>query len=159
MTDSPAPLRALNAPAWSLHHWVPLSKAPLPAFVERVIDGDSFVAWARVPLEDYPAYPTIRLAVVDAPEILHPTSPEEAALGAKATAFARLVLEGQQVALIPTAAQKDDRGRWVAAVIYRDARHAQVDFGSELKRRKLTKADVPAFAAATPEERAAWGTV
>lgn len=142
-----------------LRHFVPPCRGPFPGVVERVVDADTVQCWARVALWDYPAYPMVRLAGVDAPEIFHPQSPAEQLLGQKAAAFARAVLTGQPVSLLMATTPKDDHDRWVCGIVYRDARGVQVDYGSELIRRRLTKADVPVFAAATPEEQAAWGAL
>lgn len=147
---------------WFLNHWVPNVKLMLPAYVESVHDGDTCQCWARVPLEDYPAYPTIRLAVVDCPEIdlLHAKGgPLEVELGMKAAAWVRATIMGQQVGLVPSPSLKDDRDRWLCAIIYRDARGGQHDLATELTARRFLKSDVPAYAAATDAERAVWGSV
>lgn len=152
-------VRGLTRPPSFARHWCPRNRAPCPAEGLKVRDGDTL--WARVesPFWHYTGEPMIRLWKVDCPEIFSPHSPEEYALGMKAKAFTESVVLGQQIALVAGVPETDDHDRFVAAVIYRGARDVQFDLGTELIRRRLTKADVPAFAAATDAERAAWGTV
>lgn len=163
MSDAATPLvRATTVPPELARHWVPLATPMLPGYVLRVVDGDTVEALVRTPLWDYPARPTIRLALVDAPESQQPRSPAEAALAAKATAFAVSVLAGKQVAVVPAKTYKDDRNRWVCRLLYRDARGNACDYGEALTKRRLTKADVAAFSVVLESGDAAailaWGS-
>lgn len=162
MTDAANPLvRGTTVPPELLRHWVALATPMLPGYVLKVVDGDTFEALVRTPLWDYPARPTIRLAVVDAPETMLPRSQAEAALAAKATAFAVQTLAGKQVAVVPAKTYKDDRNRWICRLLFKDAKGNVCDYGEALTKRRLTKADVPAFAAVLESKDAAaiaqWG--
>ncbi|QZT35497.1 thermonuclease family protein [Caldalkalibacillus thermarum TA2.A1] len=81
----------------------------IPAFVTRVVDGDTFVAEINGQEE------RIRLILVDAPESIHPSKPVEP-FGPEASEFAKEMLEGKEVHLELDVSERDRYGRVLAYV-------------------------------------------
>ncbi|GGK36150.1 hypothetical protein GCM10010965_31390 [Caldalkalibacillus thermarum] len=81
----------------------------IPAFVTRVVDGDTFVAEINGQEE------RVRLILVDTPETVHPSKPVEP-FGPEASEFAKEMLEGKEVHLELDVSERDRYGRVLAYV-------------------------------------------
>ncbi|MCY8152001.1 thermonuclease family protein [Bacillus paralicheniformis] len=85
----------------------------IEAPVIRVIDGDTFVANVDGQKEK------VRLILVDTPETVHPTKPEEP-YGKEASNFAKKTLSKQTVQLEMDVEKRDKYGRLLAYVYLKD---------------------------------------
>lgn len=84
-----------------------------PAFpIEKVVDGDTVV------IHRAGQSVTVRLIGVDTPETMHPQKPAEA-FGKEASAFARNLLLGESVYLLPDEKREEDRHGRLLAYLYR----------------------------------------
>jgi micrococcal nuclease len=83
------------------------------AKVQRVVDGDTFVATVRSRRE------RVRVIGVDTPESVDPNRPDEP-FGEEASDFARHYLDGETVRLAVDAEARDRYGRMLAYVWLRD---------------------------------------
>ena len=84
-----------------------------PAFpIEKVVDGDTVV------IHRAGKSVTVRLIGVDTPETMHPQKPAEA-FGKEASAFARNLLLGESVYLLPDEKREEDRHGRLLAYLYR----------------------------------------
>jgi micrococcal nuclease len=87
----------------------PADTNTIPAYVLRVVDGDTFEAIINGKEE------TVRLILVDTPETVHPSKPTEP-FGPEASQFAKETLEGQDVRLELDVSERDQYGRVLAYV-------------------------------------------
>jgi endonuclease YncB( thermonuclease family) len=89
--------------------WPDPPKAAVPAEVERVVDGDTFVARVKGRRE------RIRIIGVDTPESVDPNRPDEP-FGEEASNFAKRYLDGATVRLAGDVEPRDRYGRLLAYV-------------------------------------------
>jgi endonuclease YncB( thermonuclease family) len=93
--------------------WPDPPKGAVPAEVQRVTDGDTFVATVKGRRE------RIRIIGVDTPESVDPNRPDEP-FGEEASNFAKHYLDGATVRLAGDAEPRDRYGRMLAYVWLRD---------------------------------------
>jgi micrococcal nuclease len=93
--------------------WPDPPKDAVAAKVERVVDGDTFIASVRSRRE------RIRVIGVDTPESVDPNRPDEP-FGKEASDFAKHYLNGETVRLAGDAEPRDRYGRMLAYVWLRD---------------------------------------
>ena len=93
--------------------WPDAPKDAVPAKVQRVSDGDTFVATVMGRRE------RIRVIGVDTPESAAPNQPDEP-YGEEASDFAKLYLDGETVRLAGDAEPRDRYGRMLAYVWLED---------------------------------------
>jgi len=93
--------------------WPDAPKDAVPAKVQRVSDGDTFVATVKGRRE------RIRVIGVDTPESAAPNQPDEP-YGEEASDFAELYLDGETVRLAGDAEPRDRYGRMLAYVWLED---------------------------------------
>jgi micrococcal nuclease len=93
--------------------WPDAPKDAVPAKVQRVSDGDTFVATVKGRRE------RIRVIGVDTPESVAPNQPDEP-YGEEASDFAKLYLDGETVRLAGDAEPRDRYGRMLAYVWLED---------------------------------------
>jgi endonuclease YncB( thermonuclease family) len=93
--------------------WPDPPKDAVAAKVQRVVDGDTFVATVRSRRE------RIRVIGVDTPESVDPNRPDEP-YGKEASSFAKHYLDGETVRLAGDAEPRDRYGRMLAYVWLRD---------------------------------------
>jgi micrococcal nuclease len=89
--------------------WPDPPKGAVPAEVQRVTDGDTFVATVKGRRE------RIRVIGVDTPESVAPNRPDEP-FGEEASDFAKRYLDGETVRLAGDAEPRDRYGRMLAYV-------------------------------------------
>jgi micrococcal nuclease len=87
------------------------------AVARYVVDGDTLDCLVDLGFMVY-AYATVRVAGVDAPEVYHPSSPEERERGMRAKALVEGLLPPGRPVLLATAKDATTFGRYVAAVWY-----------------------------------------
>jgi len=102
--------------------WVDPSVLVEDVTVTRVIDGDT----VEVDTADGVTQ-RVRMVGIDTPETKRPDSPVQC-WGPEATAFARELLDGQQVTMRddPRAGDVDDYGRWLRYLVLPDGREYSV---------------------------------
>jgi micrococcal nuclease len=93
--------------------WPDPPKDALTAKVQRVVDGDTFIATVRSRRE------RVRVIGVDTPESVDPNRPDEP-FGEEASTFAKHYLDGETVQLAGDAEPRDRYGRMLAYVWLRD---------------------------------------
>lgn len=93
---------------------------PVPAEVERVIDGDTVRVLARIWV-GHTVSVAVRVAGVDAPELYRPRCDAERALARRAKAFVEAMLGGGAVTLLDVVNDKYG-GRVVARIVSQDGR-------------------------------------
>jgi micrococcal nuclease len=93
--------------------WPDPPKDAVAAKVQRVSDGDTFVATVKGRRE------RVRVIGVDTPESVAPNRPDEP-FGEEASAFAKRYLDGETVRLAGDAEPRDRYGRMLAYVWLRD---------------------------------------
>jgi len=93
--------------------WPDPPKDAVAAKVQRVVDGDTFVATVKSRRE------RIRVIGVDTPESVDPNRPDEP-YGQEASSFAKHYLDGEMVRLAGDAEPRDRYGRMLAYVWLRD---------------------------------------
>jgi micrococcal nuclease len=93
--------------------WPDPPKDALTAKVQRVVDGDTFIATVRSQRE------RVRVIGVDTPESVDPNRPDEP-FGEEASTFAKHYLDGETVQLAGDAEPRDRYGRMLAYVWLRD---------------------------------------
>jgi micrococcal nuclease len=93
--------------------WPAPPKDAVAAKVQRVVDGDTFVAMVRSQRE------RVRVIGVDTPESVDPNRPDEP-FGEEASDFAKHYLDGETVRLAGDAEPRDRYGRMLAYVWLRD---------------------------------------
>jgi micrococcal nuclease len=109
-TRAPADLTTTEAERES---WPDAPKDAVPAKVQRVSDGDTFVATVQGRRE------RIRVIGVDTPESVSPNQPDEP-YGEQASDFAKHYLDGETVRLAGDAEPRDRYGRMLAYVWLED---------------------------------------
>jgi endonuclease YncB( thermonuclease family) len=109
-TRAPADLSTTKAERAS---WPDAPKDAVPAEVQRVSDGDTFVATVKGRRE------RIRVIGVDTPESVSPNQPDEP-YGEEASDFAKHHLDGETVRLAGDAEPRDRYGRMLAYVWLED---------------------------------------
>ncbi|MEC0709693.1 thermonuclease family protein [Bacillus haynesii] len=102
-----------KAPSSAGHNAFEQENDRIEAPVIRVIDGDTFVANVDGQKEK------VRLILVDTPETVHPTKPEEP-YGKEASNFAKNTLRKQTVQLEMDVEKRDKYGRLLAYVYLKD---------------------------------------
>jgi endonuclease YncB( thermonuclease family) len=130
--------------------WRPASFAEHPAKKPKVlrrgigggvVDGDTLDVLIELGLDTY-QYVRLRLAFVDAPEIFHPTSDAERALGLKAKAAVEALTLNLPL-MIDVGTESEVQNRFIASVAYWDAeRKVWGDLRQYLTDHKLLKSDV-----------------
>jgi micrococcal nuclease len=93
--------------------WPDPPKDAVTAKVQRVVDGDTFIATVRSRRE------RVRVIGVDTPESVDPNRPDEP-FGEEASTFAKHYLDGETVQLAGDAEPRDRYGRMLAYVWLRD---------------------------------------
>jgi micrococcal nuclease len=93
--------------------WPDPPKDALTAKVQRVVDGDTFIATVRSQRE------RVRVIGVDTPESVDPNRPDQP-FGEEASTFAKHYLDGETVQLAGDAEPRDRYGRMLAYVWLRD---------------------------------------
>jgi endonuclease YncB( thermonuclease family) len=109
-TRAPADLTTTSAERAS---WPDAPRDAVPAKVQRVSDGDTFVATVKGRRE------RVRVIGVDTPESVSPNQPDEP-YGEEASDFARHHLDGETVRLAGDAEPRDRYGRMLAYVWLED---------------------------------------
>jgi len=89
--------------------------------VERVVDGDTFVIAGGG---------RVRMIGIDTPETVHPERPVEP-FGPEASAFAKQLLDGNNVRLEFDVQERDKYGRLLAYVFLEDGRFANAELVRE----------------------------
>ena len=103
---------------------MPDRDALIPAFCERVIDGDT--AWFRVVEGGVEVSHKVRFLGIDTPETVHPDLPVQAG-GEAASAYVRALLEEQPVWLEYDQQRLDRYGRQLCFVWLADGRLLNLD--------------------------------
>lgn len=93
--------------------WPDPPKDAVVAKVERVVDGDTFIAMVRSRRE------RVRVIGIDTPESVDPNRPDEP-FGQEASDFAKHYLDGETVRMAGDAEPRDRYGRMLAYVWLRD---------------------------------------
>jgi micrococcal nuclease len=93
--------------------WPDPPKDAVTAKVQRVVDGDTFIATVRSRRE------RVRVIGVDTPESVDPNRPDEP-FGEEASTFAKHYLDGETVQLAGDAEPRDRYGRMLAYVWLQD---------------------------------------
>ncbi len=141
MAQLVGPVLTLWRPPDFAAHPMKRPMVPRLAIGRRVIDGDTLDVDIELGLGVH-HYTRIRLKGVDAPEVQHPLTPAEAALGAQAKHAVALLCENRPL-VVDLGSESQVQGRFIATVqYYDDATKTWHDLAQYLTDHHLLKRDV-----------------
>lgn len=142
MTTAPVSEARWRPPSFASHPAKRATHVPMRAICYAVIDGDTLDVLVELALGVY-TYERIRIAKVDAPEILHPTSEAERTLGLQTKSAVEGLLLNMP-ALVDFGSESQVQGRFIASVQYWTGGAAGVwrDLAQYLTEHHLLKSDV-----------------